>query len=920
MDKETARVKTFELVSRFQALEKQGKLLGMSEEDTKRAFIEPLFEILGWDVRNPEEVWENRAQVHGKRPDYAFRIEGVVRFYVEAKAAGADVAEKEAWQAINYSYNNSVPWAVLTNFRELAIYNSNWKSKKSEESRFLRFEFPEYSGNFDDLWLLSKESILAGEIEKKAQKYGRLAREPVTKALYSDLMRWRSLISKSVSRNDPRRKFTKELLDESVQHFLNRLIFIRTCEDRKIENEQLRAALRQWKEKNNRKLRSYVQEIVSEGFVDTYDSNIFFPHMAGEMPIEDEALAQVIEELYESPSGAQYDFDAIDADVLGNIYEQYLATVMREGGSLVEKEGKRKEMGIYYTPTYIVDYIVKNTLGELVARAKTADDLRKITVLDPACGSGSFLIRTFETLREEYSKKDGGDQQMLTENMSKNANDILTRNIHGVDLDVKAIEIAELNLLLRAAVRRGLLPPLSDNIKRGNSLISGTKEELEERFGPHWKEKHPFNWEEEFSSVMKNGGFDVVVGNPPYGANIEEKEKEHIKNKFKSATGRYDTYYYFIERGIRLLKNGGTLGFIVPDTWLTNHQTYNLREVILEECSISEIVSLPQDVFPDANVDTCIIIVKKETSKEKREKNVVSVKIMNKGADLKTLGQKVFENVFEVEQKIWKEDERKLFNIRRTGNVLVKKIENGCIKLGEITEMCRGINPYAKSELIEKHGASRGAEIVEKRIWHANQKKGDEYKKELVGGDVGRYSLNWTSGEWVKYGNWLSRPRDPKFFTLPHLVVQRIRNPKLKRRLIATYIDPKDEYYNNSGLTNIIAMPKYSINYTLALINSKLFNWYYSQHFNDVNIKPEDLRELPIKPLTESEQQPIINLVEQMLELNKKLVEMGGIQSVERQKLEAEILHTDEKIDGLVYKLYGITEEERKIIEESFNK
>jgi len=347
--------------------------------------------------------------------------------------------------------------------------------------------------------------------------------------------------------------------------------------------------MREWKQERKRKLVSYVKDIFAE-FRDNYDSDIFFPHAAGDLSLDDEVLEQVINGLYENPeTGVSYKFSEIDADVLGNIYEQYLASILRKGGGLLDREAKRKEMGIYYTPTYIVDYIVKNTLGELLSKAKSAEVLEKIRVLDPACGSGSFLIRAYEALYDAYQKANGGDNEMLGENVSKNAYSILTKNLHGVDLDPKAVEIAELNLLLKAVTRRGLLPPLSENIKCGNSLISGTEEELEKYFGKHWEEKRPFNWEQEFPEVMKEGGFDVVIGNPPYGAELEEYT-EFIKEKYRTNIGKINSYRLFIERAISLVKNNGFIGFIVPNTWLSDNDSALLRKEMLTKVRILKIV------------------------------------------------------------------------------------------------------------------------------------------------------------------------------------------------------------------------------------------------------------------------------------------------------------------------------------------
>ena len=203
--------------------------------------------------------------------------------------------------------------------------------------------------------------------------------------------------------------------------------------------------------------------------------------------------------------------------MLGNIYEQYLGVILTKIGKrakLKESHAHRKEQGIYYTPTYIVDYIVRNTLGELLKDKKI--DASKIRVLDPACGSGSFLIKAFDILNEHHARKDKNYNQktLAGENIAYSAKErILKNNIYGVDLDKQAVEIAQLNLLLKIAEKGHRLPLLQENIKNGNSLIddhniAGDK---------------AFNWQQQFKSVMSEGGFDVVIGNPPYGAEFERR-------------------------------------------------------------------------------------------------------------------------------------------------------------------------------------------------------------------------------------------------------------------------------------------------------------------------------------------------------------------------------------------------------------
>ncbi len=902
MKKEEAKLRIEELIAKFSRYEKEGRLARISENDTKAIFIEPLFEALGWKMHEVEEVSRESALSKG-RVDYSFKTSGVVHFFIEAKAAGVVLGEKETKQAIDYSYYQSVPWVLLTNFRQLIIYNSDWREG---EQRFLKFEFNEYASRMDELWHLSKESILKGKLDAYAQRVGKgKPREPVTKTLYADLREWRGALTRNIAKHSRMNKLSKEQIDEGVQRLLNRLVFIRTCEDRGIENQRLMEAVRSFRLENKRKLSRYLGDITDE-FNEIYDSDLFSPHLAGELYLDAEVLQEVVVGLY------TYDFSAINADVLGNVYEQYLATVMREGGGMLKKNGKRKEMGIYYTPTYIVDYIVKNTLGELVAKAKTAEDLKKIKILDPACGSGSFLIRAFEVLREAYSKKNSGDHQMLGENVSKNAHDILTKNIHGVDLDIKAIEIVYLNLLLRAATRRGLLPPLSDNIKRGNSLISGTEEEMEKLFGPHWKEKkHPLNWEDEFKEVMDAGGFDVVIGNPPYirSRNLESDDREYFSKIYQTAYRTFDIYILFIERALSLLKAGGFFAFIVPYSLLNQPYATKLRKIILDECTILEIVDLSEfKVFQDAQVKNCIVICRKGKSKQESFKSTIV-----DGAIKKT--EKIAPDDFYNNS-----DYMFKLEITSESKPLIQKIQQESLQLKEIAYISKGVEVY------ERDSGRTKQEFI-----HHTKKAG--YKKYLEAKETDRYAISW-NGNYLDYQpEKHCSSKFPELFENQKILMKRI----MGRGRISTTFDDENYYVENTLICCLMKISlakklqfeeselniasKYDLKFLLGLLNSKLISYYFKIKLGDkLQIYNRAIEELPVPKKIEHEQQPIIKLVDKMLEMNKKLIEMGDVKTTERQRLEEEIKRTDAQIDEHVYKLYGITEKEKKIIEESFKK
>lgn len=893
---------------------KEGRVSKYNEEMTKKDFILPLFDALGWKTDDSREVTAEE-KISKKRVDYGFRIDGIPQFFLEAKSLKEDLDNPKFFeQAVSYAWHKGCTWAVLTNFTRVKILNAEWRARNYLQSHFMTLEHWEFVKRFEDLFLLSKDSFEKDKLDKLAEKYGKKTKkESVDKQLLNDFTRFRTLLSRNITKLNEHRNLSEEELDESVQRILDRLIFIRNCEDRELEPKNLISNYRQWTSRGKGKLVKSLRDDFAY-FDEQYNSKLFAEHLCDSLEIDNEILEDIIVGLYYTKDKAiYYDFSIIDADVLGTIYEQYLGHVLektKKRAKVTKSRVHRKEQGIYYTPTYVVDYIVRNTFSELFKKKRL--NVEEIKVLDPACGSGSFLIKAFDVLNSYYEKNCDHEQTELdlkTGVPFTTKVKILRNNIFGVDLDKQAVEIAQLNLLLKIAEKGNRLPILEQNIKCGNSLISDEKIAGDKAF----------KWREQFKRIMQKGGFSIIMGNPPYGASFTNAEKDFIKKAYKSASGRYDSFYYFIERSITLLKDGGLLGFITPDTWLTNVQTEALREFILENCRIIKIVSLPQDVFPEANVDTCIVIIQKEKKDVARARTKVTVALLGKDSQLVNLQQEIFEKKFRVTQERWMKNNRSLFNIYQNKYKLVEKVKKGSVLLGEISDMCRGINPYAKSEFIKRYGKKRGTRIVEKRLWHSDRKINEKYKKELVGSDIGKYSLNWKSGKWIKYGEWLSRPRDPKYFINPHLVVQRIRNPKLKIRLVATFIDPVDEYYNNSGLTNIlITNNDYSMKYVLAILNSKLMNWYYRQFFRDVNIKPEDLRQLPIKSISKSQQKYFAILVDKILVLHNRLNELGDKITDERAKLNQEIAKTEDEIDELLYETYRLTVADRETIEKSF--
>jgi type I restriction-modification system DNA methylase subunit len=294
--------------------------------------------------------------------------------------------------------------------------------------------------------------------------------------------------------------------------------------------------------------------------------------------------------------------------VLGGMYEQYLSFVQNEKSDSTHKS-KRKAQGIYYTPKYIVDFLLDESLEELISQRSKNQNIR---ILDPACGSGSFLIAAYDRL---ISAENKSSQVSLYDSF-----DILQHSLYGVDIDEQAVEVAQLNLLLKALVEKTLLPTLQQNIQHGNSLIFGQPIELQDLFGKEIYENKPFNYEVEMPKVFSDGGFDLVIGNPPYvfarGGSFNNNVKGFFKDHYQVAQYQLNTYALFIERAFQLLRNGGYLAFIVPNTWLTIQSYSGLRKFLLENTSSLKVINIHDQVFSAANVDTCLLIAKKGENSE----------------------------------------------------------------------------------------------------------------------------------------------------------------------------------------------------------------------------------------------------------------------------------------------------------------
>ncbi|KQB35907.1 Eco57I restriction-modification methylase domain-containing protein [Acidiplasma cupricumulans] len=905
-----------ELISKYEQIKKSGEIKRYNEESTKKDFILPLFKALGWNVDNrgkTNDYVSAEETISKKRVDYGFRINGIPKFFLEAKSLkenNIQTNHKYIEQAIDYAWMKSCSWAVLTNFETLAVYNADWKDS-NYGNNVLFVLHPNDFLNGERLNYLSKKAFENDELDNIASKYGKKQlKNPINKQLLQDMIHFREVLSKDIAKNNKR--LNQDDIDESVQRILDRLIFIRNAEDRGLEANQLESNVRQWASKGRGQFVKEISKVYSY-FDDSYNSKLFAHHLCDDIYIDNEPLQEVIEGLNHSKDNSyRYDFSIIESDVLGNIYEQYLGNILKsttKGAKLEESKTHRKEQGIYYTPSYIVDYIVKNTVGEFI-KTHTPEEIKNVRILDPACGSGSFLIRAYKELENYWIKElklNEGDVKQTRFDINNSEKfytlktEILKNNIFGVDLDPKAVEIAQLNLLLQISERKQKLPILQNNIKVGNSLIDD----------PSISDK-AFKWEDEFPEIMKEEGFDIIIGNPPYvftrDVEFQDNFKKYIEykyfenleskaNKRAKQPGKINLYALFIIKSITLLKNSGFFSFIIPNNILRTTIYDIIRKFILENCKIVRIVDLGSGVFENVTASTVILILQKE--------NKINLRNNNKILVFHKFNQKA--NIKRVTQSKFLDNTSYVFNIT-LGNgelPLINKIEKNAKKLGDLAEyIIEGIVGNLKSDVV-------------------NFPINEKCRKFLTGKNINRYSILYTNKYIVYDRTKLHRARPEEVFTKNKIIIQRISGGN---RPIKAVLDR--EGYFSFASTNLLTLKEDSeieLEYILGILNSKLMNWYYVNKFTNgseltVNISKTFLEQIPIKYANKFEKAEIIELVNKMLSLKKKIVSLFNKKTDEIYSLETEFNKLDSRVDQLVYKIYELNVSEIKVVEEFFSK
>jgi len=947
---------------------------GVKEAHIRQSLIDPLFESLGWDVRNTamtapqyrEVIPEDSLDVEGhqKAPDYTFRVGQTPKFFAEAKRCGVNIGADPApaYQLRRYGWSAKVALSVLTDFEEFGVYDCTLRPRPSDKASHARIQylrFDEYPDRWRELWdVFSREAVWSGAFDQYAAAKRKRGTSEVDVEFLKEIEGWRDALARDIALRN--KDLSSDDLNAAVQLTIDRVVFLRMAEDRGLEPYEgllklcerpgiyprfMAELCRRADQKYNSGLFHFRKESgVSE------DPDRITPKLT----VEDKVFKPILESLY-FEYGSPYHFGVLPVEILGTVYERFLGKVIRltagHQAKVEEKPEVRKAGGVYYTPAYIVEYIVKHTVGRQIegrspaqlapnpSRDRKGADNTQLAgekgnppfrVLDMACGSGSFLLGAYqclldhclkwyiehkpETCKKAVYKDPRTGQWRLTIEEKKR---ILTTHIFGVDIDPQAVEVSKLSLLLKVLEGETdqsfslsllpfsdrALPNLADNIKCGNSLIGpdyftgkliADTEEM--------KRVNPFDWSQGFPDAMKAGGFDCIIGNPPYGAELSLGEIEYLRGHFVVSKTNPDSYALFMEQATRLLMPNRPFSMIVPTGWYSGPQFRSLRRLIAQETDPRAFVNLPYDVF-DAWVDTTIFVAEKRNSPSEWPRALPCT------ATIKTFPKRhKVTSALEFEQDVSHIDLAEWFKAGSDAFLtyadsaatrLIRKIHQTGRPLGDVADVQRGVTPFKTSSKPTRK-TSRRAFV----------------------GTVRRFSLQRGDTAYIRFDDTLAEPKPERYFIGPRLLLRELISRQF--RLQAARAD--EDFVTNKSMQSILARPDGpEIDYILGILNSRLISWYFLHRSNIAQrddfpkIVLKETRSLPILPLhpgnpAESpDHDKMVRLVGRMLGLHKQLA--AAKSAAQKAIIQRQIDATDAEIDRLVYDLYGLTAEEIAIVE-----
>jgi len=980
-------------VETFHDTERQQNIRNSNEEQYQEGFLRELFvNVLGYTI-NPDPsfnlILEKKNVDDARKADGAILRNQKVLAVIELKGTDTKDLEKITEQAFGYkNHQPDCQYVITSNYEKLRFYIHN----AVEHLEFSLFDLP--FKQFQILWMfLQKDNLLNG-LPLLVKKESLQEEENITKRLYEDYATFKQELWQNMVRKNP--TIDELLLYKKSQKLLDRFLFILFAEDKGLlPPNSISMNIKQWiKLESMDEYRPLYSRFVKffghinngyigDGYeIHAYNGGLFQTDELLDGLVIDDALLQK-----HCLRLSGYDFETeIDTDILGHIFEHSLSDIenvrARLAGIEIDKsKSKRKRDGVFYTPKFITKHIIDITIGKLcrdkkrdlkiveeefadaqITRRKTITEklnnrlkeyrewLLELTICDPACGSGAFLNQTLEFLITEHRRVDELEAQLFgSAIVFQNAErHILENNIYGVDINEESVEIARLSLWLRTAHPGRKLTTLSNNIKTGNSLIDDKEVSGE----------LAFNWRDEFPQVFSNGGFDVVIGNPPYvnskGENFTDEIKAYLNENYQVASYQIDLYVLFLEKGLSIQKQSGYTSFIVPNSWLNNLYLEPVRRFILSKSAIEEIVSMPPATFADASVDTVIISYRK-----KEEDSLVRL-LDYKNAEFNETGS--------YHQRKWLASKNAVINLHLTDALakLINKIQKTSVSLSSFTEIARGVGVYHKR-------VGHTKELIAANPYQSNRKKDDTFVPYLRGRNLSPWLVSWHNDSFISYGSWLAEPREPKYFEGDRIVLRQI--PGI--RLIACFVNTQFIADQSVFIAKFPHNSDYKPKAVLSVLSSKLLSFYFRykysefdqlfpklklQHFKDLPIATglklqndafSDVAEIRLNAastlhhtvsnfisLIQSElgvdhiskklqHWPEIGFHDFVEELRKQKIKMGlqdkaeWLEFFENKKAEASTLSAkinriDEQIDTIVYRLYDLTEAEVEIVERGF--
>lgn len=948
---EKAFAQVQELINHFEAGIEHYLSASYQEAEVRKEYIDKFYSFLGWDVnhdfqKNPfeQEVKIEKAQrqqggLGQKRADYAFFLAPNYKqeqFFVEAKKPSRTLRQNkdDYFQTAKYGWNAGTGVSILTDFEEIVIidcrFRPDFDTILQNQIKYYNYkDFRDFDTFEEFYWIFSREALVAGNLSKYIEQLKKPKGTSTQLKLFGG--KYQSIDESFLNYIDAKRydlatafyqnntSLDAYSLTEATQRTIDRIVFIRFLEDKLIETDNIihniATATHPWA-----KFVEYSKYLDSK-----YNGIVFKP-----LFIDDKKFGGANDDLFKAlcsdldHTNTPYDFNYIPIHILGSIYERFLGkvVVIENGRATIEvKPEVRKAGGVFYTPKYIVDYIVKNTVGKLI-EGKTPKQIADLTFADIACGSGSFLIGVFEYLLDYHNKWYNENPTIAKKDGCKYNEDfgvyvlsiqqkqhILLNNIYGVDIDLQATEVTQLSLFLKmledettstandmmVLFHEKILPNLTNNIKCGNSLI-GTDiltNKLDLDLDQERK-LNPFDFKLGFAKVFKKGGFDAIVGNPPwvslngkFGNDIVPKfGLEYLLDKYDGNTTMPNLYEYFVHRGLDIIKPNGYFSIIIPDRLGFNKQFLSLRKKIITKYKIIELLYKAE--FPGIVTDTLVFNFTKP-SKDTNENYSFNVGEFGKYVHSKKINEYKKNKDYKFE-----------YDLSSNSNLVISKIfsDTKNIPLGSIASTTSGFG-------------GKSTEIFETRQ-NPNQIK--VYR----GRSISRYCL-------IKdyYFNFINenitgRTRDEnKLSQKIKVLLRKTGNP-----LIATY-DESGNYPEQSLYFIYANKSKISFKCLTGIFNSNLFQFIYINKLvtnkdSTPQLKKEDLDMLPIPKLNKSNQEThdtIVNLVEQMLVAKKQ--QQTAVTERDKSYLEDKCKNIDSQINDLVYKLYGLSDEEIGIVEVS---